>query len=94
MSHARARSRRGARTCVWFPVIASEAKQSSFVAALRKLDCFVASLLAMTVERPSGCLKIESGTRRGRDFSLAPPLRGEGWGEGLPPQIPKMKRAR
>src|SRR6201999_2403005 len=30
-------------------VIASEAKQSSFLAATRKLDCFVASLLAMTV---------------------------------------------
>src|SRR5699024_9924280 len=32
---------------VVFTVIASEAKQSSFTAA--KLDCFVASLLAMTV---------------------------------------------
>jgi hypothetical protein len=31
------------------PVIASEAKQSSFLPAARKLDCFVASLLAMTV---------------------------------------------
>jgi hypothetical protein len=29
-------------------VIASEAKQSSFRAATRKLDCFVAALLAMT----------------------------------------------
>jgi hypothetical protein len=32
-------------------VIASEAKQSSFASpAKRKLDCFVASLLAMTAE--------------------------------------------
>jgi hypothetical protein len=31
-------------------VIASEAKQSSFAAQRKKLDCFVASLLAMTVE--------------------------------------------
>jgi hypothetical protein len=32
------------------PVIASEAKQSSLAAA-KKLDCFVASLLAMTARR-------------------------------------------
>ncbi len=31
------------------PSIASEAKQSSFLRETRKLDCFVASLLAMTV---------------------------------------------
>jgi hypothetical protein len=36
-------------------VIASAAKQSSFLKLRRKLDCFVASLLAMTVE---GCLKL------------------------------------
>ena len=30
------------------PDIASEAKRSSFLVATRKLDCFVASLLAMT----------------------------------------------
>src|SRR5262249_14304102 len=37
-------------TAVWlYPVIASEAKQSSFASAKRKMDCFVASLLAMTV---------------------------------------------
>src|SRR5689334_4811433 len=33
-------------------VIASEAKQSSFAEAKKKLDCFVAALLAMTVEIP------------------------------------------
>jgi hypothetical protein len=34
-------------------VIASEAKQSSFLATRRKLDCFVAALLAMTEKLPS-----------------------------------------
>src|SRR5689334_20341938 len=36
-------------------VIASEAKQSSFASAVRMLDCFVASLLAMTVTMPCRC---------------------------------------
>jgi hypothetical protein len=38
---------------ITFPVIASEAKQSSFLAAETKLDCFVASFFAMTVETGS-----------------------------------------
>jgi hypothetical protein len=38
-------------------VIASEAKQSSFLACAAKLDCFVASLLAMT-EKGAECSAI------------------------------------
>src|ERR1700686_5395619 len=43
-------------------VIASEAKQSSFSSAERKLDCFVASLLAMTVS--AGALRTHSKQKR------------------------------
>jgi hypothetical protein len=46
-----------------FHVIASEVKQSSF-AATRKLDCFVASLLAMTAR----------ATRRGIAKPFSQPL--------------------
>src|SRR5262249_38175263 len=51
----RRKSRREIESACLSPVIASEAKQSSFLSLLRqerKLDCFVASLLAMRESVP------------------------------------------
>jgi hypothetical protein len=58
-SAARAPSRRGARMCVWFAVIArstcDEAIHLSLLAA-PKLDCFAS--ITMTTKNCRGCLKI------------------------------------
>jgi hypothetical protein len=56
-------------------VIASEAKQSSFAAAKRTLDCVVASLLAMTVRIVAGLFDKLNRQARCRVNGAALPIR-------------------